>query len=140
MSWATALPLSERVSDFLTRERPEGVLLSAEQVIGQALAAVRFYRGYARLEEHWARAACDPCQEPVPWLDEDVPLTESEWALIRPLFLLYLERETALMLEASRGLGVDVFGRSTSEIANDIALAEQEMAHRAFVFPVITVI
>ena len=40
MSWATALPLSERVSDFLTRERPEGVLLSAEQVIGQALAAV----------------------------------------------------------------------------------------------------
>ena len=37
---------------------------------------------------------------PYPSLD----LSDSEWALIRPLFLLYVERETALHLEDTRGL------------------------------------
>jgi hypothetical protein len=55
------------------------------------------------------------------------------------LFLLYVERETALQLEASRGLGLDVFGRSSGEVAGDIAQAEAEMPHRAFCKPIVSV-
>ena len=136
----TSLPLSERVEAFLSQERPIGQLLDTQQVMSLALAAVRFYHGYARLEEGYPGLPSrdPPCHEAEIWLDESVMLSDSEWAIIRPLFLAYVERETALMLEASRGLGVDVYGRTTSEIANDIALLEQDLPKKAFYCPVIS--
>lgn len=137
---ASLQPIEQRTQAFMERERPSGLMLDPEQVTAQAVAAARLYRGFARLDEHWARLETDPDAPELATIDATTPLSDSEWALIRPLFLLYLERETALMLEASRGLGVDVFGRSTSEIATDISMTEQEMAHRAFLFPAITVI
>lgn len=136
---ATAQPIATRVQTYLDHERPSGVMLEPAAVTAQAVAAATVYRGYARLEEHWARLAADPEAEPLAVIDATTELTDSEWAVIRPLFLLYVERETAIMLEASRGLGVDVFGRAVSEIATEITQLEQEMAHRAFVYPVITV-
>jgi len=63
----------------------------------------------------------------------------SEWALIRPLFLLYIERETAFYIESTRGFGVDVFGRSTSEVAGEIIALEAELPRRAFSQPIFTV-
>jgi hypothetical protein len=136
---STVRPISERVQAFLDLERPTGVMLDPVSVTAQAIAAATFYRGFALLEEHWGRLEDDPLAPPLMELDGNTLLTDSEWALIKPLFLLYVERETALMLEASRGLGVDVFGRATSEIAGDITAIEQEMAHRAFVYPAFTV-
>jgi hypothetical protein len=124
--------LSALASQFATQERPAGNLLDEETVLAQAMAAARFYAGYAVI---LARENADP----VPAISGGLEITESEWALIRPLFLLYIERETALQLEASRGMGVDPFGRSASEIAGDIAQAETEMPHRAFFQPILTV-
>lgn len=136
---STARTIFARVSAHLADERPAGVMLDNAVVIAQAIAAATFYRGFARLEEHWARLEENPEADALPVILPETEITDSEWTLIRPLFLLYVERETAVMLEASRGLGVDVFGRSTSEIAADVQVAEQEMAHRAFLYPTLTI-
>lgn len=69
----------------------------------------------------------------------DTEVTASDWALIRPLFLLYCEREQALMLESSRVMGVDVFGRSSSEVQQDITTYEAELPQKAFIQPAFTI-
>lgn len=124
--------LADLAQTFATQERPAGNLLAVETVLAQAVAATRFYAGFAALRAHEGVT-------PVPDIDGDTAITTSEWALIRPLFLLYAERETALQLEASRGMGIDPFGRSASEIAAEITQAEADMPHRAFFQPIITV-
>lgn len=124
--------LADLAQTFATQERPAGNLLDDETVLAQAVAATRFYAGFAALRAHEGAA-------PVPDIDGDTNITTSEWALIRPLFMLYAERETALQLEASRGMGIDPFGRSASEIAAEVAQAEADMPHRAFYQPIITV-
>ncbi|HEO1661584.1 hypothetical protein OE519_00505 [Pseudomonas aeruginosa] len=124
--------LADLAQTFATQERPAGNLLDEETVLAQAVAATRFYAGFAALRAHEGVT-------PVPDIDGDTAITTSEWALIRPLFLLYAERETALQLEASRGMGIDPFGRSASEIAAEITQAEADMPHRAFFQPIITV-
>ena len=80
-------------------------------------------------------AAINP--PPYPDIDGTTDITVSEWALIRPLFLLYIERENAIQLEASRMMGFDPFGRSSSEVNNDIAQAEAELPHKIFSIPII---
>lgn len=127
------MTLLDWVERFLNEERPISVLLEPETVQAQAVAATNFYAGYAVLE---ANLAIEP---PFPDIDVNVDISVSEWAVIRTLFMLYVERETALQLEASRCKGVDVFGRSVSEITQDITQYEVELPHRAFYQPVLTV-
>ncbi|MDF0607240.1 hypothetical protein HZU77_016640 [Neisseriaceae bacterium TC5R-5] len=118
------------IAEWLSRfadERPVGTVLDEATVLAQALAACRLYAGYAALQNQSGEISADTL------------ISDAEWALIRPLFLLYIERENALHLEASRTLGVDVYGRSSSEIANDILQQEAELPHRAFCQPIITV-
>jgi hypothetical protein len=73
------------------------------------------------------------------FVENDTLLTQSEWAILRPLFILYVERENAIYLVASRSLGVDVYGRSASEIAQDITQKELDVQRLMFCMPVITV-
>lgn len=124
--------LADLAQTFATQERPAGNLLDDDTVLAQAVAATRFYAGYATLRAHDGAGSA-------PVIDGDTVITTSEWALIRPLFMLYAERETALQLEASRGMGIDPFGRSASEIAAEIAQAEADMPRRAFFQPILTV-
>lgn len=126
--------IGERVTRLVEAERPIQ-LLPVTQVLELALAATRFYVGFADLGA-WQREAEAWLPVP-PAVEAGTCLDESEWALIRPLLLLYVERETAFQLEASRGLGVEVFGRSTSEIAGEIAAYEAELPKRAFSQPFI---
>lgn len=126
---ATLAALAER---FATQERPAGNLLDAQSVLAQAVAAASFYAGFAEIQSH-ANMITEPD------IDGDTEISRSEWALMRSLFILYVERETALQLEASRGLGMDVFGRSSSEVAADITQAELDLPHRAFFRPIITI-
>ncbi len=93
-----------------------------------------FYTGYGNLVPMSLPVIPDqdiaaPTEYPEITLLTDI--TVSEWALIRPLFLLYIERENAIQLEASRGMGVDPFGRSSSEVAGDIVQMELSMPHSA---------
>jgi hypothetical protein len=59
-------------------------------------------------------------------IGDDTEVSVGEWAVIRPLFFLYVERENAQRLEGSRALGLEVYGRSVSEIAGDIKEMENE--------------
>lgn len=126
---ATVAVLATR---FANEERPAGNLLDDTQILAQALAAARFYAGFA--------AIVSQIVVPAPTdVAESTEISLSEWALIRPLFLLYLERENAIQLEASRGMGIDPFGRSSSEVQNDILQAEDAMPLKAFSQLVVTI-
>lgn len=134
---ATLSALADR---FATLERPAGNLLDTETVLAQAVAAASFYAGYAAITSRIPAPVVFPAlPAPAPVISGDTEISESEWALIRPLFMLYVERETALQLEASRGMGMDVYGRSTGEIAGDITQAEAELPRLAFCSVIITV-
>ena len=78
---------------------------------------------------------------PIPFseLTDATVVSPSDWAIIRPLFLLYCEREQALMLESSRVMGVDVFGRTSSEVQQDINTAEAELPQKAFIQPAFSI-
>lgn len=120
---ATVTALASR---YDTDERPAGNLLDLPQITAQLLAAVRMYAGYGTLEAH---LSADPAPVDV---DAGIDISISEWAVIRPLFLLYLERENAIQLEASRGFGVDPYGRPSESVAADIAAAEAALPLKAF--------
>jgi len=124
--------LAELARRFAEEERPAGNLLDGQAVLAQLVAAARFYAGFGAISSRGAAA-------PLPDIDAQTGISDSEWALIRPLFLLYVERETALQLEASRVMGADPFGRSSSEIAAEITQAESEMPRKAFSMPILTV-
>lgn len=126
---ATVAVLATR---FANEERPAGNLLDDTQILAQALAAARFYAGFA--------AIVSQIVVPAPTdVADSTEISLSEWALIRPLFMLYLERENAIQLEASRGVGIDPFGRSSSEVQNDILQAEEAMPLKAFSQLVVTI-
>lgn len=165
------MKLADLVAGFLAAERTTGQLLDSDVVTAQAIAATRYFAGWATIESLIAApepaAPSDPPQadplaavvypdgrpprrfieqpgEPVApvaleAITKDTELTAGEWALIRPLFLLYCEREQALVLESSRVMGVEVFGRQSSEIGPDILQAETELRRAAFFQPVITI-
>ena len=120
--------------NFVTDERPVGMVIDEDQIVHQLVAAVRFYAGYAKLQ------ALEEFAAPLEKITPETDITSSEWAIIRPLFLLYAERENALQLEASRGMGVDVYGRSVSEISSEITQPEADLPMRAFVIPIETLI
>ncbi|NDI85060.1 hypothetical protein [Undibacterium crateris] len=138
---------------LLTKERPLGIVLDAPVVIQQAVNAARFYATFGAIESKLPADALlgtdlsdasSPCFNslPVPptdWVDSSTKLSQHEWGIIKPLFMLYVERENAIYLEASRNLGVDVYGRTTSEIQNDIVQYEQIMPSLAFFQPIISI-
>lgn len=124
--------LSELVSIFTGSERLASNMLDDASVLAQAVAATRLYAGYAHLVAHEGAV-------PEPEIDGHTDVTVSEWAIIRPLFLLYVERETAVQLEATRIMGADVFGRPSGEVASEIAQVEAELPHKAFYMPIVTV-
>ncbi|MCK9394238.1 MAG: hypothetical protein M0Q44_01440 [Methylobacter sp.] len=134
--------LADLATRFETSERPVGNMLDAPGILALAIAATNFYAGYANLAAHLAIPIADPAPvppTPYPAITGATEISVSEWAVIRSLFMLYVERETAIQLEASRGLGVDVFGRSSSEISSDIALYESNLPSNVFCSLVITI-
>lgn len=133
--------LSELVDDYLSNP-PAGFMLERKAVERCLKNAVRRYSGYAQLSavelgEDELHSAVDASS----LIDgaQDFDLNLSEYALIQPLFQLYVELENAISLEASRGLGVEVFGRTTSEINQDILQWEQSLPKAAFMEPVVSI-
>lgn len=136
------MQLTKLVDRFFGEESPVGNVIDDTLALALAIAATSFYSGYADLIEHASIPILDPAPdppEPYPEITSVTDITVSEWALIRPLFLLYVERENAIQLESSRGMGIDVFGRSSSEISSDITQKEAEYPKKAFFHPIVTV-
>lgn len=70
---------------------------------------------------------------PTSKLSKDSDITDGEWFVIRPLFMLYVERENARALEASKQLGVEVYGRTVDQVEADIRTYEtQDLPRLAF--------
>lgn len=125
--------IADLAAEYAQEDRPTGIIIDDAQVVRQLIAAARLYAAYGALQHG---------TYPVPTFDditEDTELSLGEWGMIRPLFVLYVERETAVQLEASRALGVEVFGRTVSEIDGEITQYESMLPEKAFCHPVITV-
>jgi hypothetical protein len=67
-------------------------------------------------------------------LDANTEITPSEWSILKPLYMLYVERENARVLETSRQQGVEVFGRDVASIQGDIERQENEVLPRLAFF------
>lgn len=126
-----------------------GLMLTADELEDCALRATRYYAGYGKItsidgadnQPAAGELPTDPPAElgeayPIKALAAiavDVELTVGEWAVISPLFNLYVEQATAVRLEASRSGGIEPFGRTSSEIHAEITLMESEtLPQRAF--------
>lgn len=155
------MTLEELATEYLAAL--PGLVLDDEQIVKVAVAAARFYAGYGDiisvsqsdvlLSAPGAGGAYPVVADPEPeqrlslpiknleLIDADTDISAGEWVIIRPLFLLYAERGNATMIEATRGLGVDVFGRSVSEISQDITMMETEtLPTKCFVHTLIEVV
>lgn len=131
--------LTDLVAQYETAERLAGNLLDTDGLTAQAVAATRMYAGYARLKSLLPADETADLPAMTLAITGATLVTLSEWAIIRSLFMLYVERETAIQLEASRGMGLDVFGRSTDAIAADITAYEAALPRMAFSFEITSV-
>ncbi len=142
------MTLEELAGEFYAERVSAGLLLDETETLACAVSAGRYYCAYGTIMSlsmndvlqgspipgQSLPEPLDPEPEIVPalpaknlgFLTGDTEISMGEWAIIKPLFLLYVERDNATRLEASRGLGVDVFGRSVSEVAQEIERMENE--------------
>lgn len=142
------MTIEELVCEYMGARAPGWLVLSEPEALLCGMEALRYcsaYMAIASLSRHDLQPgalypgevapeppAVDPPSLPslpvkdLDLLDEDTTLTVGEWAMVRPLFVLYCERENAQRLEASRAMGLEVYGRSVSEIAQDIGMMESE--------------
>ena len=126
------MTLTQLVAEFMASRLTGGLVLAESDVIKAIVKAVRFYAGYAEIK-YFVNAPT------LSQIDSNVTLTPSEWAIIQPLFNAYVDHENALRLEASRGLGLDVYGRSSSELASEIKQLEMDLPRKAFYQPIASV-
>jgi hypothetical protein len=131
------MKISQLVESY-EAQLPIGCVLLTDQITRSLRDAVRQYCGYARLKN--ARDA-DGCYVEIDASEtatgaQDFDLTASELSIIKPLWHLYLERENATALEASRTMGAELFGRSTAEVGPAIEAYEARMPSLAFSFEV----
>ncbi|MGE8046058.1 hypothetical protein ACQKO6_17880 [Pseudomonas monteilii] len=121
------MKISQLVAQFF-QVLPIGCALDEAQVARNLQEAVTAYCGYRRLTN--ARPESD---------DQDFDLTDSELALIKPLWHLKNDRENASAFEVSRAQGAEPFGRSVAEC--DVAIAEYLLAlpAKAFSFEVVSI-
>ena len=131
------MTLLELITEFMASRLTGGLVIDMPDVTKAMLKAVRFYAGYAEVSYFFEQ---DPSVTPaLTQLTNAVTLTTSEWAIIQPLFNAYADHENALRLEASRGLGVDVYGRSSSELSAEIKQLELDLPRKAFYQPFVGV-
>ena len=131
------MTLLELITEFMASRLTGGLVIGEPDVTKAMLKAVRFYAGYAEVSYFFEQ---DPSVTPaLTQLTDAVTLTTSEWAIIQPLFNAYADHENALRLEASRGLGVDVYGMSSSELSADIKQLELDLPRKAFCQPFVGV-
>jgi hypothetical protein len=144
------------VTEYAATRSPGWLALTEPQTLAACIDATRYYAAYGNVSSlslsdrlpgapDPGSTSIPPGPDPVPdsvpslpvknlmFIDENTELTVGEWSVIRPLFVLYVERENAMLLEASRAAGIEVYGRSVSEVAQDITMMETEtLPNRAF--------
>jgi hypothetical protein len=105
----------------------EWLVLSEDEVVAQAIRATRRYAAFG----HLIAVPIADAQK-MSSVTGDLEPTISEWGVISPLFVLYVEFENALRLEASRVLGAEPYGRTSDQIGPEIEACEIAMEKGAF--------
>lgn len=155
--------LVDLVDEYVATRSPGWLVLTQPEALGCCIDAARYYAAYGNIaalslsdqlpgapEPGSASIPPGPDPEPVivaslpvkalDFIDENTDVTVGEWAVIRPLFVLYAERENAERIEASRAAGIEPYGRSVSEVSQDIAMMENEtLPNKAFSHAIIEV-
>lgn len=142
------MKLAELIAEY-AEAREVGLMLTEPELTDCGVRATRFYAGYGKITsldeaDNQPAAGELPADPPsvlreaypvkdLAIIDVQVELTVGEWAVISPLFYLYVELLNSTRLEASRSSGIEPFGRSSSEIQQEITLMENEtLPQRAF--------
>lgn len=125
------MQLQGLVDEYIAKESATGLFALEDQVLQCCIEATRFYAGYAALTDPTAEPDLLGVLDPA-LIAPSTDVTAGEWAIIAPLFRLYVERHAAQVVEASRGLGVEPLGRTTSEIAADIQRVEENLPLLSF--------
>ncbi len=124
--------LAALAQEFCDIRSQQGLFIAYPEVLACAIKATRFYAGWAILEDPSARLG-------VFSITGQTSVTPDEWSIIGPLFSLYVERESALVIESARVSGVDTIGRDSATVAVDIQQAEIDLPQKAYVEPVFSV-
>jgi len=111
---------------------PIGCALDEDQVTRNLREAITSYCGYRRLTS--VQPEPDPAGAP-----PDSDLTDSELALIKPLWHLKNDRENAAAFEVSRSQGADPFGRSVAECDAAIEVYLRELPSKSFCYEVLSI-
>lgn len=124
------MKVSQLVAQFFA-VLPIGCALDEDQVTRNLREAITSYCGYRRLTD--AQPGLDVAGNP------DFDLTESEQALIKPLWHLKNDRENAAAFEVSRAQGADPFGRSVADC--DAAIEQYLLAlpSKSFCYEVVSI-
>lgn len=132
--------ITQRVEAFFER-RPDANIIEEPEALRWLLEAVRKYDGFGELEHHYQQritheeaiaSGAQPGALVLAPIDENLPISNGEWTTIEPLWMLYMERERASLIEAGRMMGDMSFGRTTSEIAQEINIYEEGLHLKAF--------
>lgn len=124
--------LAALAAEYATMRAASGLFVGGTEVLTCAINATRKYAAYAVMTDPTARLG--PFS-----ITGSTTVTTGEWAIIAPLFRLYVERESAVVVEASRVAGLEMVGRSYAEVQADINQAEAELPQRSYVEDVWTV-
>lgn len=123
--------LGALVDAFIALRSASGLYLGRPEVVACGVEACRFFGGWADF--------VDPLGATLDGITEAMDVTASEWAIIAPLFKLYVERENAVVVENSRVQGFEPAGRSSSEVASAIEQYELNLPQLAYVEPAFVV-
>ena len=121
--------LSQRAAAYLSIR--DTCVLDPDDVEGLAVNATQYYAG-------WASMASDDGEAPFE-ITGSTEVTTSEWSLIEPLFVLYVEKEQAVQMEATQVMGITQFGRTSSEISGEIQAYKERLPQLAFNSDIITI-
>jgi hypothetical protein len=125
------MKLSDLVDAFIASRVTGGLVLDPTEVQAQGVRAAVFYAGFGDFKT--PPPSWNDTDKPIEAIDGDLDLTRGEWAICSPLFRAYTDYENALRIEASVGMGVQGFGGpSSSEMAQQIAVLEDALPHKAF--------
>lgn len=130
-----SLTLASLVSEYLVVGETTGNTLSEPIVTQLAIDAVRKYIAYGDLT--YLLPPNDTVLT-IADVSQNTQLSASEWGIIKPLFDLYCEYRNALLLESTRAMGLDVYGRSSSEVKQDIQVYEDDLPHKVFTEDIFT--
>ncbi len=123
--------LSAYADEYLALRTASGLMLDSADVLDAAVRAGRQYAAYGRI-----MSAPDGVAESV---TADTDVTIGEWALIRPLFELHVERENAVLISSASAGGITAFGRTVAEIDGDINNYLATLPDAAFDEDIITI-